>query len=429
MEKTPQEMAAEIKSTIANLTNELEAVKAKATATPDEVKAANDALEAFKNENAESLKGFVKADEFENLKNDLLSVKSQLEDAETEVASLKEKGRGEEVKTLKSAITDVVKENKAAIIKSVASKGNDVDMVVKTNTFVSSIVGNTNSLRLSEIEQLAHRKISLLDVFPTTIVPADSSGTIDYVDWDEATSVRAAAALAEGEVFPESTAQWKQESIKMKKIGDTIPISEEFGKDEASMVSEVEEFLAVNVMLEEESQIYNGDGTGSNLEGFYTSSPTYVPVNSGIQDASIYDLAIKVSEDISRGKKSRFAPDTVVMNISTINDFLLKKDADNNYIRPPFFSDANGSYMIGNLRVIESNLVDDNTMVVFDSRKGRIFSGDEYTLSAGYVDDQFGKDLATLKARKRCTLLVKVSNRPGFRKVEDITLALTTLAS
>lgn len=422
-------MAAEIKSTIANLTNELEAVKAKATATPDEVKAANDALEAFKNENAESLKGFVKADEFENLKNDLLSVKSQLEDAETEVASLKEKGRGEEVKTLKSAITDVVKENKEAIIKSVASKGNDVDMVVKTNTFVSSIVGNTNSLRLSEIEQLAHRKISLLDVFPTTIVPADSSGTIDYVDWDEATSVRAAAALAEGEVFPESTAQWKQESIKMKKIGDTIPISEEFGKDEASMVSEVEEFLAVNVMLEEESQIYNGDGTGSNLEGFYTSSPTYVPVNSGIQDASIYDLAIKVSEDISRGKKSRFAPDTVVMNISTINDFLLKKDADNNYIRPPFFSDANGSYMIGNLRVIESNLVDDNTMVVFDSRKGRIFSGDEYTLSAGYVDDQFGKDLATLKARKRCTLLVKVSNRPGFRKVEDITLALTTLAS
>ena len=429
MEKTPQEMAAEIKSTIANLTNELEAVKAKATATPDEVKAANDALEAFKNENAESLKGFVKADEFENLKNDLLSVKSQLEDAETEVASLKEKGRGEEVKTLKSAITDVVKENKEAIIKSVASKGNDVDMVVKTNTFVSSIVGNTNSLRLSEIEQLAHRKISLLDVFPTTIVPADSSGTIDYVDWDEATSVRAAAALAEGEVFPESTAQWKQESIKMKKIGDTIPISEEFGKDEASMVSEVEEFLAVNVMLEEESQIYNGDGTGSNLEGFYTSSPTYAPVNSGIQDASIYDLAIKVSEDISRGKKSRFAPDTVVMNISTINDFLLKKDADNNYIRPPFFSDANGSYMIGNLRVIESNLVDDNTMVVFDSRKGRIFSGDEYTLSAGYVDDQFGKDLATLKARKRCTLLVKVSNRPGFRKVEDITFALTTLAS
>lgn len=418
MEKTPQEMAAEIKSTLLNLTNELEVVKAKATATPDEVKAANDALESYKKEVGES---FVKSEDFNQLK-------TALEDAETEIKSLKDKGASKDVKTLRTAIADVVKENKEAIIKSIASKGNDAEMIIKTNTLVSSVVGNTNSLRISEIEQLAHRKISLLDIFPTTIVPADSSGTIDYVDWDEATSVRAATTLDEGEVFPESTARWMQNSIKMKKIGDTIPVSEEFGKDEASMVSEVEEFLGVNVMLEEESQIYDGDGAGSNLLGFYTSSPTYVPQPSAIRAPSIYDLAIKVSEDIARGKKSRFDPDTVVMNISTINRFLLTKDAEEQYIRPPFFSEVNGTYMIGKLKVVESNLVDDNTMSVFDSRKGRVYSGDEYTLSAGYVDDQFGKDLATLKARKRCTLLVKESNRPGFRKVTDIAAALVTLA-
>lgn len=414
--KTPEEMAQLHSEFNAEQFDSLKELIGK-SATPDDVAKATKALEDYKASQEKASEGFATKDQ-------LTKLEESLKNAEAELLSMKEKGS----KATENPVAEALKAAKENISKSITSKGNDIDVVVKAATVVGSVVGNTNSLRLSEIEKLAHRKISLLDIFPTQIVPADHSGNIDYVDWDEATSVRAAATVAEGAAFPESTATWKQESIKMKKIGDTIPVSEEFGKDEASLVSEVEEFLRTNVMLEEEAQVYAGGGTGSDLLGFYTSAPAYVPVASGITDANIYDLAIKVGEDISRGKKSRFAPNTAVMNIKTINDFLLKKDVDNNYLRPPFFSD-NGVMKIGNLTVIESNLVADNTMCVFDSSKAKIYTGDEYTLTTGYVDAQFGADMATLKARKRMLLLVKESNKAAFRKVTSISAALTTLAS
>jgi len=425
--KTPAEMAelhTEFQQKALDDLSEL----AKGKASPKDVSKAIDELKKTLTDNIdETVKGFVKSDEVKGLKDTLKALKQSLEDAESEITSIKETGKGSKEE---SDLAKTLKENREKIdelLKTGDKK--EMNVTVKAATLTTSITDNTRSMVIPGIGQLPYRKMAIRDVFPVQTLGPDNSGAVTYTDWDEATSARAASMIAEGAVFPESNARWIEKTVKLKKVGDTIPISEEFAYDEARMIGEVERFLQINVALEEESQLYSGDGLAANLEGVVTAAVDYVPVASGLQDANIGDLVLKVSEDLARGKKSKYSANFVIMNLKTINDIWTKKDADNNYIETPFMTLTDGSINIAGLQVIESNLVPDNEMVVGDSRYGTIYEGDSYTLTVGHVDAQFGEDMSTLKARKRMLLLIRDSDKQGFRHVTNITTALATLAT
>ena len=297
----------------------------------------------------------------------------------------------------------------------------------KANFTAASVANNTDALRLTDIGQLAHRRLSIWDSLPKIPVPANANGTVRYTDWDEATKARAAATIAEGGTFPESTAAFEEYSISLKKVGDTLPITEESLYDRARFTAELRLFLETNVNLIVDQQVYNGDNTGNNLNGFYTTATTFTPAASGISDASIYDLVVKVKEAMMTGKDSKYMPNVAYMNIVDINKYKLKKDANENYIMPPFASE-NGQ-MIDGITVIESNAVTANTMVVADSRFIRVYEQPGMMVSTGLVGDQFKQDLVTLKARRRCQVLVRTADQLGVYKVTDIAAALVTLAT
>lgn len=290
----------------------------------------------------------------------------------------------------------------------------------------ASVVNNTDAMRLTDIGQLATRKLSVWESLPKIPVNRDANGTVRYTDWDEATIVRAAATIAEGGTFPESTAVFEEYSITLKKIGDTIPITEESLYDRARFAAELNMFIQTNVNLITDQQVYSGDNTGNNLKGFATTAIPYVPVASGIVDASIYDLIVKVKEAMTAGKDSKYMPNVVYMNIVDINRYKLKKDADNNYIMPPFV--GNDGNMIDGVMVIESNIVATNTFVMADNRFIRVYEEAGLAVSTGLVGDQFKQDLITLKARRRAQVLVREADRQAVYIVSDITAALATLA-
>lgn len=352
-------------------------------------------------------------------------LKKQLSETKEMVNQLKEAGTGNS--TERQTIKQVLEANKDAIIKAFEDGGKH-EFTVKTVATTSSVSNNTNSYRDNELSPLAVKRMSVYDLFRKVRVSRNSNGTISYFDWDEDTTSRAAKALAEGEVFAESSVGWMEKSIKMKKIGDSIPVTEEFKYDTAMFADELRNFLDVNVKLEEDAQLIGGAGTGVNLKGVKTYAPAFVPVASGISDASHYDLAVKVAEDITKGKGNKFRPDFVLANLTEINKMRLKKDRNDNYIMPPFV-DRNGNNISG-MTVIEENGLENNTMIIGDSRYGKIYEDEQgYTLSTDTVDNQFLKDQETLKARKRICLLIKDSEVAGFRKVTDIATALVTLAS
>lgn len=362
-------------------------------------------LDALKNELGE-----LKSDE---------TVKNLLEELTEKVSQIEEKGKTKEKMT--KTFKDEVIEN-LDTIKEIA-KGAMKTVVVKADTTRASIANNTAAVRLEDIGQLGVKPRSLYNLFPKIPVSqGNHNGTIKYVDWDEATIVRAAAMVAEGAAFPESTAAFAEYSLPLRKIGDTLPVTEEFGEDQVTAASELEMFLDVNVQTFIDQQLATGDGTGQNLLGLLSSAPDYTPVGAGITDANIYDLVKKVKTAIVFNRGSKYSPDFVAMNSNVADQLHLKKDADNNYIFPDVMN-------IGAMSIVIDENIPDNELVVGDSRYGRIYEMGGVELSRGYVDAQFTSDLQTIKARKRMLFLIREVDKTGFLHVTDVDAALTTLAS
>jgi len=332
--------------------------------------------------------------------------------------SMENKG-GTEVK-----LSEELKSNKEVIAK--IAKGEKKEIVLKANVTRASITNNTASVRLNTIGQLGVKARALYDFFTKFPVgDGNHNGTISYVDWDESTTVRAASVKAEGVAFDESTATFREYTTKLVKIGDTLPVTEEFLEDEVLAASELENFLNVNVnaVIDTKIAVGAGNGNGADVEGLYTASPAYTPVASGIVDANIKDLVRKMRTAIVKTRGSKYQPNFVAANSDVIDQYILKKDQNNNYM----FDMDSGT--IAGLTIVEDNNLADNTLVVGDSRFGRIYEKPGVVISEGLVNAQFTSDLKTLKARVRILFLIRNVDKTGFLKCTNINTALATLAT
>ena len=368
-------------------------------ATKEQIKNANDALKS-------------------ELEKELGAVKENVSELSLQVKAIQEKGES----TPKNKLAEDLKTNKESI-KNIAKGVSGDEITVKADTLRASIATNPHTLEIAGIGQLARKKRSLYDLFRKIPVSAGNhNGTISYIDWDE-TSVKAAEMVAEGDAFDESTAKFKGYTLSLRKIGDTLPVSEEFFEDEQMAAAELEMFLETNVEDKIDSQIVIGDNTGENLKGLASSVPAYTPVASGITDANVYDLIHKVMESITSTGGAKYSPDFVAMNIADINKLKLKKDTTNNYVFN--FNDPR----IDSLNIVEDNNVVANTLYVGDSRFAKIYEMGGVVLSKGMINAQFTSDMMTLKARKRLAFLIREADKTGFKKVTSISAALVTLAT
>lgn len=350
---------------------------------------------------------------------DVTSLKTALEDLKDSFTELKEKSENKE--NVKVDLYKEVSKNIDAIKSMV--KGTGKEVTLKAPTYRASITDSNSQLVLGGITQLGVKQRSLYDMFRKVPVGnGNHAGKITYTDWDEATIARAAASVAEGAQFPESTASFRSYTVELKKIGDTLPVSDEFGEDEVSAAAELEMFLSVNMNTKIDSDLVNADGVGTNIKGLLASVPDYTPVSKGIPSPNIYDLTKVVKTDITFNRGSKYSPDMVVMNDNTADMLHLEKDKNDNYIFPDKMN-------IGSIVIVIDNNMPDNQMVVGDSRFGTIYEKDGVTLEKVYVNAQAIEDMATLKGRKRLLFLIKNGDASGFRKVADITGALTTLGT
>lgn len=379
-------------------------------------------LDNYKNDLEASNKAELKAELSAENKTELEKATNELEkfmsnEIGKQLLEVTSKG-SEKVETLAEQIKE-----KREQINSILKGDRSVEVVVKADTLRASITGNTEALRLTDIGQLGVKRRALYDYF--TKIPVgngNNNGTIAYIDWDEATTVRAAAAVAEGVAFAESTAKFAEYTKKLVKVGDTLPVSEEFGEDEVLAAAELRNFLNVNVATVIDAKIAVGAG-GADIEGLYTAAPTYTPVASGITDANIKDLVRKMRTAIVKTRGSKYQPDFVAANSDTIDRYFLKKDANNNYM----FDAETG--MIAGLAIVEDNNLADNTLVVGDGRFGRIYEKAGVVLSEGMSGTQFVADMKTIKARARLLFLIRNVDKTGFLKATNITTALATLAT
>tara|TARA_R110000772_G_scaffold268362_2_gene395124 strand:- start:11399 stop:12634 length:1236 start_codon:yes stop_codon:yes gene_type:complete len=405
-EMTPEQIAENVNKNIETFKAQVEK-----SATKEEIEAVKDAFEAFKTEQGAKLDGLASQEK-------LTSLESILKTQGETLTKMKNKGGSEIFKTL----SEEIKERKDDIKKAVKQNIGEVEL--KALTSRASVANSPAGFVLPEIGQLGVKERSLYNILPkVSMNDANDAGVVRYRDWDEATTVRAAAMVAEGAAFPESTATFEWFSKPLRKVGDSLPVTEEFFEDEAQAAAELEMFLDVNVSTEVDTQLVNGDNTGQNLEGMFTSSPAYTAVASGIAAPNLKDLVIKMRNDITRARGSKYRPDMALVSSSTMEDLVLAKDANNNYI----FDENTGT--LGGLTVVVDENTPDNSILVGDRRYARIYEKSGLVISRGMVGQQFLEDEISLKARKRLLLLVRNVDKTGFRKVADVDAALVLLAT
>lgn len=399
--KTGAELSAMTEDQREQYATEKRAFEAEANKT-----AISDALKAFQEANPG-----ISKEEFNDLKESVKQIKENTAGGSQKVTL---------VSQLKGLLTS---------IKDIAmGQSTTKEVALKALVLRSAITDNEQAYDLPDIGQLATRKLAMYDVFPKiNLGNGNDNGTIRYYDWDEDTIVRAAAAVAEGAAFPESTAKFKKYSITIEKVGDTLPVTEEFFEDEVMFAAELGFFLETNVALEVDRQLADGTGAGNEIKGIKASVDAYTPVAAGIVDANIYDLIVKVTESITATGGAKYSPDVVFMNISDINKMRLKKDANHNYIIPPFVS--RDGMQVNGILVIESNNITADTLVLGDRRFARIYEKGGLVMSKGLVGTQFTEDEMTLKVRKRMAFLIRNADKNGWKKVTSIEDALTTLAT
>lgn len=381
-----------------------------------------------KNEIAEATKGItempetIKAQIAEAMKGAI--TKEQFNELMETVNQLKESNGGNDTKVLSVEKQIAAESDK---IKGAIKNKRTHEFVVKANTVSGSVTGNTSAQDIPGIGQLAYRKLHVYDMFNKIPVSKDANGVVRYWDWDEATKVRAAAAMSEAGTFPESTAKWAEYTIALMKVGDSIPVSEEFAYDNARFAAELDAFLRANVAIKIDTDLISANGTAPNINGLTNQVGTFTAAASGITDANIYDLLVKVYESISSSYGSKYQPNVALMNIADINKMKLKKDANNNYVMPPFAT--NNGMLVDGMLIMECNSVTANTMYVGDSRFGAIYEEPGFYVATGYDGSDWSSDMMTMKARKRLNLLIRTVDQTGWKKVTSISAALVTLAT
>lgn len=373
-------------------------------------------IQSLESKITDASKSFVSVEEFNK-------IKDSLKETEKEISSLREKNFSTKGgKTLK----DIIIENKEKIKDSLQNRTGETTLFTAQKGLFTraSLENDINSYIVPDAGEIAHREITFTDLFPTITIGSGKGGRVTYRDWDEATVDRKAKAIAEGAPFDSSTIKNVTRTLDLVKIGDSIDLTEEVMEDEAQIESELSLFINTNVALVEEEQIYKGNGTAPNMKGLLTYIPEYTVVSRGVTAPNIYDLIRYAKEQIEKDKGSKNKANFIAINPTDLNRAESEKDGNNNYLNPYFRTQTT----IYGLNIVVSSLVDENSIVIGDSRYARIYQTKEgYEISKGLKADGFIEDEVTLKARARKALLIKESDKNAFVKISDVDAAITGL--
>ncbi|PYE86903.1 phage major capsid protein [Phyllobacterium leguminum] len=118
------------------------------------------------------------------------------------------------------------------------------------------------NLRIGGFVEAASRPIQVLD-----IIPMAQTGNDQVVYMEETSRVSGAKEIAEGGPYPEASFALTEKTSPVRKIGDSLPVTDEQLEDVAQARSYINSRLTFGLRQRLDFQVLVGDGAGSNLRG------------------------------------------------------------------------------------------------------------------------------------------------------------------
>jgi len=250
--------------------------------------------------------------------------------------------------------------------------------------------------RSGRVVDAVTRPLQVIDIIPT-----GTTSQAAYVYMQETTRTHAAAETAEGGAFPESAFALAEQSAPVRKIADSVPVTDEQLEDVEGVQSYLTGRLTFGLRQRFDGQILAGNGTAPNLRGILNTS--------GIQTQArgtdpVPDAIYKAMTKIRTG--GRAVPTHALMTPTDWEGVRLMKTADGIYIwGSP--SEA-GPERIWGLPVVQAEVLTAGTALVgaFDPGMIMAFERRGIDVQVGYVNDQFTKGTRTIRADMRVALAV-----------------------
>lgn len=262
-------------------------------------------------------------------------------------------------------------------------------------TLMSTSAGYApQAIRLPGFVEAATRPIQVLDLLP--MFQTDQSG-VPYME--ETTRTHGAAETAEGGDYAESAFAFTERQSPVRKITDSLPVTDEQLADVAMMQGYIGSRLIFGVRQRLDRQAQLGDGSGSNLRGLKNVS--------GIQQQArgtdpVVDTFFKAM--IKVRTVGRAMPTHHLIHPYDWQDIRLERTADGVYIwGAP--SEA-GPERLWGLGVVQTDADAEGTGYTgaFDVSTVGLFERQGIDVAVGYVNADFGKGRRTVRADTRVAL-------------------------
>jgi hypothetical protein len=186
----------------------------------------------------------------------------------------------------------------------------------------------------------------------------------------ETAVTNAAAAVAEGNLKPESAITFSKVDEVLHKIATFLPISDEMLEDWAQTQSYIDARLILFVKLAEEAQLLSGDGTGANLVGLLNRSGLSPTIAKGTARTPSAPVAYHgqrhgrgVPEITQIRVTSFLEPDAIVIDPYSWQNILLSKTTQGAYYANGPFADVQTQALWGK-RVVVTPAMTTGTAIV-----------------------------------------------------------------
>lgn len=378
---------------------------------------------------AEAIKGI-------DQKEELKSVKEQI--AEVKECLVKMKGAFEvkndkvEVKSLEQQIEDQLKgfittDKKGA--KTVDLKGacqssagykKTLNLVFDTKATVTSAgvaptIGSVidNTLSVGPKAQTVIRKVAN--------VASIGGRSLTYAEFVPGTGD--AAWVPEGGLKPSMDATLSEKTITAGKVALTVKLTEETLTDLPQLVAEIRAEIINRIGLAEEEGILNGTGADGKIKGVAADMPGFSLDTFKIEKANTYDVIVAAYTQVVSVSNMAYRPNIVLMNPIDYAQMQLTKDVNGQYLRPFQVGDE----LIPGLRVEASTAVKKGDIVLGDFNYLNIRDVWALTITFGWENDDFTKNLVTMIGEKRLMAYIKAQYKTAFVKdtIDNVITAIT----
>lgn len=223
-----------------------------------------------------------------------------------------------------------------------------------------------------------------------------------------------AAWVPEGGLKPLMDATLAEKTVTAAKIAIGAKFTEETLSDFPSFVNEVQTEMINKLGIKEELGILEGSGTGGEIKGVASDMPSFSLTNFYVDKANKFDALVASYSQIVSTSEMAYRPNLVLMNPLDYAEMQLTKDANGQYLRPFNYGDE----LIQGMRIETTTAVAQGSFIMGDFSYLNIRDLWALSISLGWENDDFRKNIVTVLAEKRLMCYIKSQYKTAFVKDE-----------